>query len=176
MFICGHHTHGILILHFTYGRRYVALRNVVFLGWDILIIRRNGIHVKYLKSNTYGSVALSLPSLEAVIHLKEHFRNVDFSSSFKQHVTVTKKYINLVISSSLWAVLCAVAKGEDQCIAQISKCDSYFSVDKGVTFLTEISMAVNKPRIFNRRFSKISPVARATSTPVSEVLCRTEFS
>ena len=78
MFIYGQNSRGIFILHFTYGRRHVAPWNVVFLGWDILIIMRNGIHVKYLKSNTYGPVDHSLPSLEAVTDLKEQFQNFDF--------------------------------------------------------------------------------------------------
>jgi hypothetical protein len=43
-----------------------------------LIVRRNGIHVKYLKFNTSGSVDHSLPSLEAVTDLKEQFQNLDF--------------------------------------------------------------------------------------------------
>ena len=43
------------------------------------------------------------------------------------------------------------------------------------TLLIDIAMAVNKPRILIRQISKIRPMARATSTPVSEVLCRTEL-
>jgi hypothetical protein len=65
---CEHHTHTKWKFHFSfsYGRRHVAVRNVVFLGWD----RRKGIHVKYLKFNTYGSVDYSHPFLEAVTNLK----------------------------------------------------------------------------------------------------------
>ena len=70
--------------------------------------------------------------------------------------------------------MCAVAMEQDQCIYGIVTLTSPWT--EVSRFLIDIPIVVDKPRILNRRFSKISPFAREKSTPVSEVLCRKELS
>ena len=133
VFSWDHHAHEIFILLFTYGRRHVALRNVVLLGWDILISRRNGINVKYLKFHTYGTVALSLPFSLCCYRFNRAVSKLRFCLlTSGSMVPVLRNTQILWYPTSSWIVLCVVAVERDHCVAQISNCDSHFSVNKGI--------------------------------------------
>jgi hypothetical protein len=148
VFICGQHTNGIFVLHFTYGRRHVGLRNVVLLRWDILISRRNGIHVEYLKSHTCYSVDHSLPSSLCCYRFKRAVSKLRICPLLPgSMVPVIRNTQICDIHFFMNSVVCSCDETRPMHNVNIELWHRIFRRHEVSTFLIDVSMPVHKPRI-----------------------------